>query len=266
MFQPARRGPRSARRRPLAGLALAAAGALSALLLLPTLAGAATAVNHLPVGHLDSVTGEAGGVQVVGWAADPDRPMNSIAVRIVIQNRTTLSQLNWISHDPRPDVGRAHPNFGPNHGINLFVGVKPGTYSVCLQGLDSAGPGFSRLGCQTVTARADQPAIGHLDSVKSIGNNHITVSGWAADADTPDRAVSVSLLLGSRSGNSAYNNIPLHANLSRPDVAQVYPKLGPNHGFGLTVAARPGTYPVCAWTFDTLGGGMTFLGCISITV
>jgi hypothetical protein len=59
-----------------------------------------------------------------------------------------------------------------------------------------------------------------------------------------------------------------NASLPRPDIALAYPNLGPNHGFDITVAARPGTYPVCSLAFDTIPhhyGGYT-LGCINVTV
>lgn len=228
-------------------------------------AGAST--NHAPIGHLDAVRAEPSGVRVIAWAADPDSPHSSLPLLVKLGPAAGASDVAWIAHDPRPDVAKAYPAFGQYHGLNLFIATKPQAFSVCVAAYDSAGGAVTPLGCRQVNVPAEHSAIGHLDSVRSVGGNHITVSGWGADQDTPDRAVSINVLLGSRYINGAFNAIRLSANEPRPDVAAVHPALGPNHGFSLTVAARPGTYPVCAWAFDTfVYGGFTLLGCITVTV
>ena len=230
-------------------------------------AGAATTTNHAPIGHLDAVRAEPGGVRVVGWAGDLDTPHTSLDFEMDFGPGAGYASRTWIAHDPRPDVASAHPSLGQYHGLNLFSATKPGSYSVCVKALDSAGGPATQLGCVRVSVPAERSAIGHLDSVRSVGNNHITITGWGADQDTPDRAVSINVVLGSRYMEKAFNDIRLAANQSRPDVASVYPALGANHGFALTVATRPGSYPVCAYAFDTyLYGGVTFIGCVTVTV
>jgi hypothetical protein len=249
-------------RRVTAGAAVLAAASL-ALIAPPS--GAAT--NRAPIGHLDAVRAEPGGVRIIGWAADPDAPHTSLDLMVNLGPAAGEGDFAWIAHDPRPDVAKVYPALGQYHGINLFYATKPRAFSVCVAALDSTGGPSTPLGCVQVNVPAELSAIGHLDSVRSVGNNHITVTGWGADQDTPDRAVSINVLLGSRELWRAFNGVRLSANQPRPDIVGVYPALGPNHGFLLTVAARPGTYPVCAWAFDTyINGGSTLLGCLTVTV
>jgi hypothetical protein len=244
-----------------AGVALATTVAL-AVTAMP--AGAAT--NHAPIGHLDAVRAEPGGIRIIGWAADPDAPHTSLDLQINLGPAAGEGDRAWIAHDPRPDVAKAYPAFGQYHGINLFIATQPKAFSVCVAAFDSAGGPSSPFGCVQVNVPAQHRPIGHLDSVRSVGNNHITVIGWGGDLDTPDRAISINVLLGSRYFEGAFNAIRLSANQPRPDVGNAYPALGSNHGFSLTVAARPGTYPVCGWAFDPYDGGPTSLGCITVTV
>jgi hypothetical protein len=228
---------------------------------------AAASTNHAPIGHLDAVRAEPGGIRVIGWAADPDAPHTSVDLMVRLGPAAGEGNFAWIAHDPRPDVAKVYPALGQYHGINLFYATKPATFPVCVSALDSTGGPATSLGCVQVSVPAEHSAIGHLDAVRSVGNNHITVTGWGADQDTPDRAVSINVLLGSSVGWKAFNAVRLGADQPRPDLVGSYPALGPNHGFSLTVAARPGTYPVCAWAFDTyINGGSTLLGCSSVTV
>lgn len=259
---------RTGRRLGLAALAVAAVS-----LLAPSSAQAAgtssAASNRAPIGHLDSVVVHGSVLTLTGWAADLDTPHNSIDVRAVFSNLAGLpGSMAWIAHDYRSDVASSYPALGPNHGFSFSVdGSRAGTGRVCLYGLDLHGGPDGALGCATVTLSADQPARGHLDSVRSVGNSHIEIIGWAADDDTPSEAVSVNLMLGGSTPGTYYNIIAAKANQPRSDVAIAFPALGPNHGFDVTVAARPGRYPVCALAFDTAINhyGGSSIGCITVT-
>ena len=250
-----------------AGLTMVAAGSL-ALLAQPS--GAAT--NRAPIGHLDSVVMHGATVTLTGWAGDLDTPHNSIDVRAVFTpdpgTPGSPATTTRIAHDPRPDVATVYPTLGPNHGFSFSVdSYQAIKTTVCLYGLDLHGGPDGKLGCQTLTFSTDHPAIGHLDSVQSVGNGHIEIRGWGADQDTPSTPTSINLLLGGWDGHD-YNNVPGKASQPRPDVAGAYPNLGPNHGFDVTVAAKSGTYPVCGYAFDTTINhyGGTRLGCITVTV
>lgn len=261
---------RSAGSKPLriaAGITVLAAGSL-ALLAQPS--GAAT--SPIPIGHLDSAVVQGSTVTLTGWAAEPDLPHNSIDVRAVFTpdpgTPGSPATTTMIAHDPRPDVAATYPALGQYHGFNFSVQSDQAIKTtVCLYGLSLHGAPDGKLGCQTLTFGLDHPAIGHLDSVQSVGNRHIEIRGWGADQDTPSQAASINLLLGGWEGHD-YNNVPGKASLPRPDVASVYPNLGPDHGFDVTVAAEAGTYPVCGYAFDTTINhyGGTRLGCITVTV
>jgi hypothetical protein len=250
------------------GLAVAAASTMFAA----SVSAAPAATNRAPIGHLDSAVLHGASVTLTGWAGDLDTPHNSIDVRAVFTpdpgTPGSPATTTRIAHDPRPDVATAYPALGPNHGFSFTVdSYQAIKTTVCLYGLDLHGGPDGKLGCQSITFTPDHPAIGHLDSVQSVGNNHIEIRGWAADQDTPSQAVSINLLLGGPVGKY-YNNVPGKAALARPDIALAYPNLGANHGFDVTVAAKPGTYPVCALAFDTMINhyGGSKLGCITVTV
>lgn len=273
--RPARVGQPSSRFRRRSSVSAAAGMTLAAALTMfaVSVSAAPAAANRAPIGHLDSAVVHGGTVTLTGWAADLDTPHNSIDARAVFTPDVGIrgqvsSTTTRIAHDSRPDVAVAYPALGPNHGFSFTVDSYQAIKStVCLYGLDLHGGPNGLLGCLSITFPRDHPARGHLDSVRAVGNNHIEIRGWAADDDTPSQAVSLNLLLGGPVGKY-YNNVPAKAGQPRPDVAAAFPSLGPNHGFDVTVAARPGTYPVCALAFDTMPNhyGGANLGCITVTV
>src|SRR6185503_2108562 len=111
---------RSIRRRMLV-LAFATLAVLS-WIALPATATAST--NHVPIGHLDALRAEAGGVRITGWAGDLDTPHTSLDMQLSFSPDADFTSFSWISHDPRPDVARAFPSLGQYHGINLFIPTK----------------------------------------------------------------------------------------------------------------------------------------------
>jgi hypothetical protein len=232
-------------------------------LTIATPAGAAT-VNPNLRGHLDRVVGTTGTVSVAGWAADFATPHNSIGVGV------TIAGTDWtraLAHDPRPDIGRAYPALGPNHGFHMtLVGIPAGIWRVCAYAIDpNAGP-VVLLGCLNVAVPANHAPSGHLDGVTALSGDRVQISGWAADIDTPAAALRVQIYLGGRPG-VAYKAVPTTANLSRPDVWAAFPGLGPNHGFSVITSALPGATPVCVYAADTYAlGGPTLLGCPTVTV
>ena len=248
-------------------IAIAAVGVLAsaaAALAAPMGAGAATG-NPAMIGHLDSVSVQAGQVSLHGWAADtrtPAQPIN-VGYSITTGTKTVLGRIR--AGEVRADVGRAYPALGNNHGFNTTSYVAPGAYTVCAWAMDPAGGANRSIGCTTARVPADIRARGHLDSVRSLGSGRIQVSGWAVDDNTPTTPVGVGIFLGS--ATAPYKSVPVTANQLRPDVAAAYPLIGANHGFSATILARPGTQPVCAWANNTyIYGGPTLLGCLNVTV
>lgn len=115
----------------------------------------------------------------------------------------------------------------------------------------------------------NHPTIGAFDSVSNAGNGHVLVKGWAADTDTPSATSVVKAYLGGTPA-TAFTVASIPAALSRPDVAAAYPALGANHGFAASIAARPGTYPVCLYVLNATAtdptAGATSLGCRTVTI
>jgi len=251
--------------RLVAGGAAVLAAAVGLILAAPGQSNAVTP-NPALTGHLDSVTALPGQVKLSGWAADTATPRVPINVSYSVGSGAGAHTGAARAHDLRTDVGQAFPNLGNYHGFTVTVYVSPGTYPVCAWALDPTGGPSRPIGCQTARVPVDRSARGHLDVVRSIGANHIQVAGWAVDDDTVTTPVSVGIYLGGTAGH-AYSAVSATANQSRPDVAAVFPAIGPNHGFSATIAARPGTFPVCVYANDSyIFGAATLLGCLNVTV
>jgi hypothetical protein len=100
--------------------------------------------------------------------------------------------------------------------------------------------------------------IGALDSV-TPGIASVRVSGWVIDPDTRGAArVHVYVDKG---------GIATTAARARPDLARVYPRYGPAHGFIVVLHAAPGVHRVCAYGLNVVGAGRTTtLGCRTVAV
>jgi hypothetical protein len=61
---------------------------------------------------------------------------------------------------------------------------------------------------------------------------------------------------------------PGHATASgsRPDLAGIYPWVGPTHGYAVDVPAAPGAHTVCSYGINVGSGTNSLLGCKSIVV
>jgi hypothetical protein len=103
-----------------------------------------------PFGNVESVRGVLGGIEVTGWAVDPD---------------TTGPIYVWVTLDgvgrhlyanaSRPDVAAAYPGSGPEHGFTALLTAPAGSHTVCVTA-SNVGPGAHRsLGCWTGTAQGD---------------------------------------------------------------------------------------------------------------
>jgi SpoIID/LytB domain protein len=206
-----------------------------------------------PFGHLDSVTPRPGTVTSAGWAIDPDTS-SPIMVQMYVDGRANA--LTWASQ-ARPDVARAYPSSGPNHGFTLTMGTTPGAHTVCLYAINT-GPGGSRsLGCRAVVVPTSNP-IGHVDSVRT-GPGTATAAGWAIDPDTSS-PIMVQMYIDGRA------NALTWASQARPDVARAYPTSGPNHGFTLTMRTTPGAHTVCLYAINTGPGISTRLSCQAVSL
>jgi hypothetical protein len=122
--------------------------------LLVSLAGSAGAASgtHVPIGAYDTLgyTDSAPGFKVTGWCYDADAPSIPCDVHIYVDG-VLFRGLN--AGSPRPDVAAALRTPYQNHGfVGEYPYTTPGPHSVCVYGIDLAGPGKNPLlGCKVIT-------------------------------------------------------------------------------------------------------------------
>jgi len=208
-----------------------------------------TVRDALPEAHLDSVSTSIDGISLRGWAFDRDAA-GPIQVHVYVDG-TVYS----IAADrSRPDVGRAYPGVGDNHGFAFSKPVPAGDHRVCVYAIDSTGGPALGLGCRTVTAPNARP-LGHVDSMSSTVDG-IAVGGWALDLDT-SKPISVHVYVDGVS-------FPITAAGARADVGRAYPGLGDNHGFTFSRPVAVGTHHVCVYAIDSAGGPAALLQCADV--
>ena len=216
-----------------------------------TLTPAVAADGSSPFGNFEGARAVSGGVEVTGWAIDPD---------------TTAPIYVWVTVDgvgrhlyanlPRPDVAAVYPAYGPNHGFAGVVTAGPGPHTVCVTASNVGAGTHTPLGCRTVVPTGGSP-FGNYEGARAVSGG-VEVRGWAIDPDTT-APIYVWVTVDGVGRH-------LYANLNRPDVAAVYPASGPNHGFSGRVAATIGTHRVCVTASNVGAGTHTSLGCRTVTL
>ena len=204
-----------------------------------------------PFGGMNVTTGDRA-LTVQGWTIDPDTS-DPLAVHVYVDGVQVGSPA---ANVPRPDVQRAYPAFGPNHGLNFTTAVEPGVREVCAYALNVGRGDNSRLGCQTVTVKDHSP-FGGINVTPSAGL--ATVTGWTIDPDT-SAPISVHIYMDGVGVAIA------SANVNRPDIGRAFPASGPNHGINVALSATPGTHTICAYGINVGLGANKLLGCESTTV
>jgi hypothetical protein len=131
-----------------------------------------------PIGSLDSTTGQAGAIRATGWALDPD-VWFSLSVAIYVDGQG----IAWFpAATPRPDIERAFPGYGPNHGFDLVIPAAPGAHRLCVfginQGLGAVNP---QLGCRDVQVLAPP---GAPQNVRATGGDTQALVAWDPPAST----------------------------------------------------------------------------------
>jgi len=103
------------------------------------------------IGFFDEVSGGVASVKIDGWAIDPSLDLAPTHVHVYVDDATTA----LLANRSRPDVGRAFPVAGSDHGFSATIPAAPGIRSVCAYAINLAGPGSNvLLGCRTVAVRA----------------------------------------------------------------------------------------------------------------
>lgn len=109
-----------------------------------------------PIGQLEPQGPYAGPGRMIvhGWAIDMNTPTTPIHVTLFFGGmpyQGAYKAVDVLADQSRPDVGRAYPSAGPNHGFNVNVPVRRGSQPVCAYALNS-NPYASNtfLGCRTM--------------------------------------------------------------------------------------------------------------------
>lgn len=103
-------------------------------------------VRNEPTGAIDRVARVPGGVQVTGWALDPD-VAGPVDVHVYL-NGTGFNA--GPANRPRPDVGQAAPGYGDLHGFDITLPwTAPGPVTACVYAINAgAGTTHTSLGCR----------------------------------------------------------------------------------------------------------------------
>jgi hypothetical protein len=207
-----------------------------------------------PAGSFDLAAEFLQLIIVAGWAADPDTGA-PIPVHVYVDgafHSVTADQ-------PRVDVGRVIPAFGPSRGFVGAIGAAPGAHQVCAYAINDNLVGPHRLlGCRTVVVPQPNatPPVGSLD-VLSVQGSAVRVAGWALDPDG-NEPIAVHVYVGGAGTATT-------AAVERPDLAAVLPGKGTAHGFDLTLPLAAGTRRICVYAInDNPVASHTTLGCRSV--
>lgn len=209
-------------------------------------------ISNTPTGSLDYAIQYPGGVQVKGWAVDPDST-GPIGVRVYLDGRYTTGATANLA---RTDLAARFPYNGTGHGYQFTVAMAPGPHLLCLYAMN-AGPGSNaKFRCVAVTRLADP--VGVNTALGRVGtSNTIAVAGWAVDPDTLGAvAVHVSV--------DGVDKATLTANAASSSSLPRFPLYGTGHGYTATVATDAGEHTVCVVLHNVGAGSDVRLACTRI--
>jgi GH25 family lysozyme M1 (1,4-beta-N-acetylmuramidase) len=113
----------------------------------PKLGCMTTTVTGAPFGHFEAATAVAGGIEVGGWAIDPNTS-SPIDVHLYVDGVYNTSIVAGVD---RPDVGAAYTQSGSDHGFDDTISLPAGSHTVCAYAINTGlGASNTSLGCRTV--------------------------------------------------------------------------------------------------------------------
>lgn len=141
-----------------------------------------------PIGWLDLSGGQGGQVRVKGWAFDPNRPLQPVAIRLFVGGRAGSPNALEYELGPalaqRPDITAEYPEAGSAHGFDARVTtIKSGPQPVCVYAAN-LGRGSDRLlACKTTQI----PVAITLSNVRAIRNGiHLRITcAWPEGTNCP---------------------------------------------------------------------------------
>lgn len=184
-------------------------------------------ISPHPFGDLNQVKPVPGGVEVTGWAIDPDTK-SSIRVHLYGGSGAHGVGNPFLSLDTnvsRPDVEQQYGPYGDLHGYKAFFSLPAGEHKVCAYGINAPNtPGeHKQIGCREVYVPdygneylLDNDFDGSHDlyTIFGQGTDEAIVGDW--DGDGTDT-------LGVRRGNTYFLNNDFD---EQPDISVVYGSSG----------------------------------------
>lgn len=204
-----------------------------------------------PIGRLDHIQRVPGGLNISGWAIDPD-VIDPIDVHVYVGSTGVATRAAL----PRGDVGNAYPGYGAEHGYSVTVPATAGSHDVCAYAINVALGGTSLLGCQRVDVSSSP--FGRVDRTRYVPGG-IAFDGWALDPDVAS-PIQVHAYVG---GSGAATT----AGIARGDIGAAFPAYGANHGFSVVAPVTAGGQQhLCVYGINEGVGGTGVLSCPVVDV
>ncbi|MDO9397081.1 MAG: hypothetical protein Q7T71_11095, partial [Herbiconiux sp.] len=209
-------------------------------------------VGGNPVGAVEDIQPQPGGLGIWGWTLDPDTAA-PIGVQVFVDGKFAGGGAANLG---RSDIAARYPGYGAGHGYQVIVKTPAGEHRVCAYGINTgSGSVNTQLGCFTVTAGGSP--LGTVDNI-TTGPGTVTAYGWAVDPDTTD-PIKVQFNLDGKyldTTTASATRIPFG-----PMTAY-----GRNHGFGHTMTVPGGKHRLCLWGINVQTGQNKELSCNTIEV
>jgi hypothetical protein len=208
-------------------------------------------LDYGPIGHIDVLKAQPGGVYAQGWAYDPDDPKAPITVTLSIDG----APWRFVASSARPDLAQQVPAAGPYHGFAVSRPVSQGSHQVCVSGVNIGYGSDNTFSCQTLTV--DDNPHGHLD-VAAQQSGKLRLAGWGYDPDATSTALTVRITLDGVTHD-------VLANQWRPDINHWW-GVGNYHGFDVSYSVAEGNHTACLTVVNVSYGSDLSLGCRTIAI
>lgn len=251
----------TAARRPLhrfvAGLAVASATV--ALAVAAPAAQAAAPGPHDPFGGVSTYKAVTGGIQMNGWAVDPDAPTSNVPVFGVVDGRRVTDLV--MTSLPNSAVTTKY-QAGPTPGYSVTIPLTTGNHVACLVAHNALGTGFDTVQKCVATPIGSSLSSAQLAARSPVGTmsgwvnpTNVHFVGWATDPDFTWRPTTVVLYVD---GQPAVT-VNTHWNSTNPLPAGA----GRQSTFDIVAPVSPGAHLGCIWLVNVGLGANRFLGCRS---
>ena len=156
-----------------------------------------------PFGNFERASGVEGGIEIKGWAIDPDTP-DPIYMWVVTDG---AGQHVYASAE-RTDVGRAFPEYGSDHGFLARIAASPGSHRICVTASNVGAGTHTSLGCRD--ANVPESVVAGAYATGDAGDTSTTQVASTVGADWVGYAVGAVLVDDSmgRSVESGWGSAP----------------------------------------------------------